>query len=112
MERIVNLEGHDIGLKVSAGTVRAYRDQFGKDLIQDMGVIEQEILANKTMTVESSQIAENIIWLMAKEYDPDIEPIDKWLGNFGPYFIYGAVVYVITMWRDNIATLNKSKKKI
>lgn len=111
MEKIVKIEGKEVGLKASAGTVRAYRDQFGRDLIVDIGTLEMEIIGNKTMSIESTKIAENAVYTMAKEYDPEIPPIQKWLEQFSPYFILLAVVHVINMWRENTKTTNTSKKK-
>ncbi len=110
MEKIVNIEGKEIGLKASAGTVRAYRDIFGGDLIVDMGTAETDILGNKSMSAESARIAENAVYLMAKEYDSSLPPINEWLSQFSPYFIYSAIVQAINMWHDNTKTLNKSKK--
>lgn len=111
MEEIIKIEGKKIGLKASAGTVRLYRDVFARDLIIDIGTLEEEILKNKQMTMESSAIAENAIYIMAKEYDPELPPINDWLSEFSPYFVYSAIVHVIAMWHRNTATLNKSKKK-
>ncbi len=112
MERVIKIEGAEIGLKVSAGTVRTYRELFNRDLITDMATVEDDIIKHKTMSTDSSRTAENLIWLMAKEYDPNIPDIKEWLDSFSPYFIFSAVVYVIGMWRENLVTLNKSKKKI
>lgn len=111
MEKIIKLEGKKIGLKASAGTVRAYRDYFGRDILKDMGELEEEILKRKTMSTETTAIAENVLWIMAREYDPDIPEITEWLGDFSPMFIYEAIVHVIYMWRLNSTTLNKSAKK-
>ena len=112
MERIVKVAGEKIGLKVSAGTVRAYRDTFGRDLILDMGAVEADILGSKTRTLSASsaEIAENAIYIMAKEFDKSIGSIEEWLEQYSPYFIYGAVVHAIGMWHDNLKTLNESKK--
>ena len=112
MEKVVTIEGNKIGLKASAGTVRHYRDMFHRDFITDMGIIEKEILETKQMTPETSLIAENAIWLMAKEYDAEIPDIDTWLDQFSPYFVFLAIVSVIDMWHQNVAQMNKSKKKI
>lgn len=110
MERIVKFEGIEVGLKASAGTVRAYRDMYGRDIINDMGELEEAILKKMTMDVEASRICENVIYLMAKEYNPDIPDINEWLGQFSPYFVYRVVPEVIAMWRINSGTMNKSKK--
>jgi len=111
MEKMVEIEGTEIGLKASAGTVRVYRDCFVRDLIVDMGTLEAELLQQKGLSPESVKIAENVIWVMAHEYDPSIPVIQEWLDQFSPYFIYNAIVQAIYMWRENTATINDSKKK-
>lgn len=112
MEKVVTIEGKKFGLKASAGTVRHYRDMFHRDFIVDMGNIEKEILENKTMNPDTSLIAENAIWLMAREYNPELPDIEEWLDQFSPYFTFVAIVSVIEMWHENVAQMNKSKKKI
>lgn len=111
MEKTFEIDNQKINLKVSAGTVRTYRDAYGRDLIVDIGVIEKDIFDNKSMSAESSELAENIIYLMAKECNRDIEPLSEWLEKFSPFFVFKAVVFVIDMWHENMRTLNDSKKK-
>jgi len=111
MERTIKLEGHEIGFKASAGTVRTYRMTFGRDMILDIGKFEEEIFQTKCLSKDTAEIAENVIWLMAKEYDDSIPDIRTWLDMFSPYLIYEAIPHTVVMWRDNIATSNKSKKK-
>lgn len=111
METIATIEGKKIGLKASAGTIRRYREQFGRDMIQDMDLLETHFLKEKVFTTEESEIAENAIWLMAKEYNSSIPEIHEWLEQWSPYFIYQAIVQVIVMWTKNLQTLNTQKKK-
>ena len=110
MEKLVKLEDKEIGFKCSAGTVRSYRMNFGRDLIIDIANVEKELFANKLLGIESAQCAEEIAYTMAKEYDPDLEPIEEWLDQFSPYFIYTVVSEIIYMWAENIKTLNSTKK--
>ena len=110
MEKLVKLEDKEIGLKCSAGTVRSYRMNFGRDLIIDIANIEKELFENKLLGTESAQCAEEIAYTMAREYDPDLEPIEEWLDQFSPYFIYTVVSEIIYMWAENIKTLNSTKK--
>ena len=110
MEKLVKLEDKEIGLKCSAGTVRSYRMNYGKDLILDIAMIEKELIENKVLGTESAQSAEEIAYTMAREYNPDIEPIEEWLDQFNPYFIYTIVSEIIYMWAENIKTLNSTKK--
>lgn len=111
MERLVTIEGKEVGFKASAGTVRAYRDAFGRDLLLDMNQFENELLTTKSLSVETAPIAENALWIMAKEYDENIPDVKEWLDQFSPYFVYGACAHCITMWSDNVKQLNSTKKK-
>ena len=69
MERVFEVENHKIGVKCSAGTVRTYRNIHGRDLIKDMVDLEKELVETKTLGSETAEIAENVIYIMAKEYD-------------------------------------------
>lgn len=110
MEKLFEIENHKIGFKCSAGTVRAYRMDFGRDLIRDIAEAERELVETKALTAESAGVAESMAYVMAKEYDPDIPPMEEWLEQFSPYFIYNCIALIIGMWVENTQTLNKTKK--
>lgn len=112
MERKFEVEGQTIGVKCSAGTVRTYRNLFARDLIQDMVSLEKELVETKTLSAASAEIAENVVYLMAKEYDDTIPAMNEWLSSFSPYFVFNVVAQVIYMWRENLQTINSSKKKL
>ena len=110
MERVFEVENQKLGVKCSAGTVRTYRNLFARDLIQDMVSLEKELVETKTLNAESAEIAENVIYLMAKEYDDTIPAMNEWLSGFSPYFVFNVVAQVIYLWRENLQTINTSKK--
>lgn len=110
MEKIVELEGKKIGFKASAGTVATYRNLFQRDLLTDMGNFESDILKNGRISIETMDIAEKAVWIMAKEYDESIPELPEWLSQFSPFFIHNACIYCLNMWRDNVAQMNRSKK--
>lgn len=112
MERIIELEGKEIGLKCTAGTVRAYRIEYGRDLIQDMTAIEQQLLEDQMLTQENTGIAENVLYMFAKQYDSNIPSLPEWLDGFSPYFVFSAIGAAIVMWRENLMTLSSAKKNI
>lgn len=110
MEKIVTIEEKEIGLKCTAGTVRAYRMDFNRDLILDFATVEKKLLKDKDLDKEFQNIAENILWMMAKEYDSSIPEINVWLEQFSPYFVFRAIAHAINMWHENLVTLNNAKK--
>ena len=120
MEKKVKIEGKEIGLKATAGTVCTYRDIFGRDLLIDMSTFEKELLESKMLSTETAAIAEKAIWTMAREYyeahkedkdNPENVPqLKEWLENFSPFFIYNACVHALNMWIESTKTLNTTKK--
>lgn len=110
MEKRIKIEGQEFGIKASAGTVRSYRDKYGRDIIVDIGLLEKEVIETKTLSSESAKIAENVIYQLAKDYDHDLPGINEWLESFSPYFVYLAIPEVISAWTENMRTLQKSKK--
>lgn len=110
MEKVVKLEGKQIGFRASAGTVATYRNLFQRDLLIDMGKFEKDILENKMLSIETMDIAEKAVWTMAKEYDDSLPDLSDWLKDFSPYFIHNACIECLNMWIDNIKQLNSSKK--
>lgn len=110
MERVFEVEHKKVGVKCSAGTVRTYRNLHARDLILDMAALEKELVETKTLTPASEEIAENVSYIMAKEYDETLPDINEWLSSFSPYFVYTIVAQCIYMWRENLVSINSSKK--
>lgn len=110
MERTFEVEKKEMGVKCSAGTVRTYRNLFGRDLILDMGNLEKELVETKMLSAPSEEIAENVCYVMAKEYDESLPSMTEWLSGFSPFFVYSVVAQCIYMWRENLNTINASKK--
>ena len=110
MEKVFEAEQKKVGVKCSAGTVRTNRNLYGRDLITDMAALEKELVETKVLTAPSEEIAENVSYVMAKEYDSSLPAIDEWLSGFSPYFVYTVVAQCIYMWRENLRSINSSKK--
>ena len=85
---------------------------FGRDLIQDMTAIEQQLLEDQMLTQENTGIAENVLYMFAKQYDSNIPSLPEWLDGFSPYFVFSAIGAAIVMWRENLMTLSSAKKNI
>lgn len=110
MEKRIKVEDREIGIRASAGTVRSYRDKYGRDIIVDIGTLEKEIFETKELSLEGAKIAENVIYQLAKDYDHGLPDINEWLESFSPYFVYQVIPDVLLMWRENMRTLAQPKK--
>ena len=60
MEKIVEIDGRKIPFKATAATIRIYRQNFGKDLLQDMQALQAETATGETLSVNALTIFENI----------------------------------------------------
>lgn len=117
MEKIVKIDGKDVGFKATALTPRLYRHKIGRDMIQDLNKL-RDACKRKTeqedgeFTVLDLEIFENAAWVMAKQYDPSIpDSPDLWLDGFSTFSIYEVLPHIWELWALNNATTAKPKKK-
>lgn len=82
MYKVIRIEEKEIPMASNGGTLRKYRRFFHRDMLIDFLRIKKAIDKNNYDDFEITELVENISWIMAKEADPDIEDIDKWLEQF------------------------------
>lgn len=112
MEKIINISGHDTPFKATAGTVRRYRQRFGRDLLVDMQSLSREVNSGQTLGVESLTIFENLAYTMAKHADPTIpDDPDEWLDAFDMFSIYFVLPEIIELWNLSQTPASEQKKK-
>lgn len=125
MEKVVEIDGKEVGFKASAATPYMYRSIFGRDLIKDMVALynsyrvaeasteyspEEEKNAAR-LTAVDLQIFLNASWVMAREYDRSIPGVEEWLEGFEMFSIYKVFPVIIDLWGLNNKTLATPKKK-
>ena len=113
IEKVLNISGHDIKFKSTAGTLRHYRNNFGRDMLKDV-VHLQDKLQKVTTSAEQFEVIdlgifENIAWSMAKTADPNTKPIDEWLDDFDTFAITKILPELMVLLADNMRTENQSK---
>lgn len=102
MERVIQLDEQDVRVRMSADTLRVYRQTFGRDLLVDM------IQMQETLDME---VIENLFYICAKAADPDLPELDEWLQGFSTFALYHGAKELMKLWREENQTTSRRKKK-
>lgn len=127
MDRVIQIDGKEVGLKATALTPRLYRHKFGRDMVSDMTKLKkayrkatslpddatQEEKEDAQLSALDLEIFENAAWIMAMQYDAKkvANTPDEWLDGFAVFSIYEVLPVIIELWQLNNATTSESKKK-
>lgn len=111
MEKIVNINGKEVGFKATASTTKRYREKFQRDLFKDIANLIPRANEND-LAIEDLECFMNIAYIMAWQYDSSIpsDP-DEWLDQFEMFDIYIVLPEIIELWGLNTQTLEQPKKK-
>lgn len=96
MERIITIEGYDIPVKSTAGSLMSYKMNFNRDGLKDLLRLSKGIPDSQNVQNQSEEeIVDNLIdsdfdfdiffrflWVFAKSADPTIPPMEIWLETF------------------------------
>lgn len=79
MEKCIKLGNKDITLRVAAGVLVIYKEQFGTEYIDDMEALKEE-------TPESAvTVGSQLLWAMAKAADDTIRPPVQFYEDIGSF---------------------------
>lgn len=126
MEKMVKIDGKEVGFRATALTPRIYRHKIGRDMIQDFNKLQVDY--NKAMRLPDEatedeikeaqlsaldlEIFENAAYVMAKQYDANLpNSPEEWLDGFKTFSIYKILPVIWELWQLNNATTAKPKKK-
>lgn len=126
MEKMVKIDGKEVGFRATALTPRIYRHKIGRDMIQDLNKLQNSY--NKAMRLPDEatddeikeaqlsaldlEIFENAAYVMAKQYDANLpNSPEEWLDGFETFSIYEILPAILELWQLNSATTAKPKKK-
>lgn len=79
MEKVIPIDGKEVGFKSSASFILKYQSYFGQDGLKELSKLstqEQEADMNAYVTMF------RILWVLAKNYDKKIPPLEDWLEGF------------------------------
>lgn len=98
MVKSINIGGNDYVMKSSAFTPFKYKNDYGKDLLKDVGLLNKknrEINKLKKDEQEDAWLSEfteivemglRMAYTMITEYDKTFKPYDEWLGEIDSLF--------------------------
>ncbi|MEM0531471.1 hypothetical protein WGC32_14215 [Zongyangia sp. HA2173] len=126
MDKVVKIDGKEVGFRATALTPRLYRHKIGRDIVQDISKLKrafdkavkakenptEEDLEDAQLSVMDLEIFENVAYIMAKQYDSSIPgTTDEWLDGFATFSIYEILPSILELWQFNNLTTAKPKKK-
>ena len=118
MEKIVIIDGKEVGLRATARTPRIYRVTTGRDLILDLALINDYLKDREHQSeimINALSAFEDFAFVMAKQYAEAHElefpeESDEWLDEFEVFDIYSVMPHVLQLWKDNSKTTSVAKK--
>ena len=126
MEKMVKIDGKEVGFRATALTPRIYRHKIGRDMFQDLNKLQaaynkatqlpdeatDEERKKAQLSVLDLEIFENAAYVMAKQYDANLpNSPEEWLDGFETFSIYEILPDILELWQLNSATTAKPKKK-
>lgn len=79
MEKIIEIDGKEVGFKTSASFLIKYRNYFGADGLKDLGRLSA---MGEAGDLNAMIIMQQIAWALAKNYDKKIPQLETWLDSF------------------------------
>ena len=112
MERIINIGGTPVPMKATASTLTRYRNQYGRDLIEDF-VTVQKAMNDDTISGEAIDIFVRLCHVMARQADRTIEPDPlDWVDRFEVFPIREILIPVVDLWAESMGTrVEEAEKK-
>lgn len=126
MDKIITIDGKEVGFRATALTPRIYRHKMGRDMIRDLNSLR--VAYNKAANISKDateeereeaqlsgldlEIFENAAYIMAKQYDTSLpETPEEWLDGFRTFVIYEILPEILDLWGMNTKTTATPKKK-
>lgn len=125
MDKVITIDGKNVGFRATALTPRLYRHKFKRDIMQDLNQLRkaynkaanlpenatEEEKTDAQIDVIDLEIFENVAWLMARQYDNSRIPDspDDWLDSFSTFSIYVILPEILDLWIQNQITTSKPK---
>lgn len=112
MDRVLVIDGKEVGFRVTASTPMRYRHMFGRDIFEDLQKIRAEFIKGEGFSLANLEAFEYLSYIMAKQYDPDIpDTPEDWLDEFEIFGIVDVYPEIFQLWVDNEKTTSAAKKK-
>lgn len=122
MEKTLIIDGKEVRLKSTAGTLRRYRNQFNKDFFADIMKmyplmqlqakgIDTNNLDYQTLQHIDFSVFENIMWALAKTADNSIPDPDTWFDSFEEFPVMEILPEIQGLIEKSLQGTKKKMKK-
>lgn len=139
MEKVLFIDGKEVGFRATALTPRLYRHKIGRDMVRDLNQLKRSydkaILAmgmkkpgeqateaqleeydravkDAQLSVLDLEIFENAAFVMARQYDQTLPGTpEEWLDGFSTFSLYEVLPAILELWQVNQQTTSIPKKK-
>ena len=108
MKKEIKIGSKTVPMSASALTPFSYKKVFGRDLIKDVQTLQKN--AQKSGDLDA-EIVVTLSYIMAREADKDIPPMEEWLMGFELFDLYQSFNEVITLWGLNEQQNSTPRKK-
>ena len=116
MEKIILVDNKEVKFKSTAGTLMRYRNNFGRDLINDIVALEKKFKTVKSgmaqFEIVELDMFEKIAWAMAKTANNDIPDIEHWLDEFDSFSIMKVLPEIMELLIGNLRQENQKKRMV
>lgn len=138
-EKIIIIDGKEVGFRATALTPRLYRHKIGRDMVRDLNQLKrsyekavsaanlekpgkdatrdevaryEEAVKDAQLSEVDLEIFENAAFIMARQYDPQVPATpEEWLDGFAFFSIYEVLPHILELWQINQHTTSIPKKK-
>ena len=112
MDKVLTIDGREVGFRVTASTPMRYRHRFTRDIFEDILKMREEYLSGNGFSAKSLEAFEYLSYIMAKQYDNNIpESPEDWLDSFDLFSIMEILPEILDLWVQNEKTTSTAKKK-
>ena len=116
MEKIIDVDGKQIKFKSTAGTLMRYRNNFGRDFIKDIVLLDKKFKNVKSGMTQFElvdlDIFEKIAWSMAKTADEQVKDIEHWLDDFESFSIMKILPQIMDLLVGNLRQESEKKRMV
>lgn len=125
MDKVIAIDGREVGFRATALTPRLYRHKIGRDIIQDLNSLRKAYAKAAALPADATEdekreaqlsvldleIFENAAWVMARQYDANVPGSpEEWLDGFATFSIYEILPGILELWALNERTTATPKK--
>ena len=127
IERVLDINGRELGILTDARTPRIYRLLTGRDIMIDMVIIQAyqaerakmddgDLHINMDITVQALQAFEDLTYVMARQYaahhgEEIPDTADEWLEGYEIMDVYMVMPMIVDIWTESCRTTSTAKKK-